>query len=294
MEQQLVSLRAGLKNVDWNLRAEVAPGDYYKEDVLYCGTCNKPKEKKIVGNVMGTFFRTIPCDCEKTARAQQAAEERILAAERQAEELRREKEKRRVQSFPDRRMTEWTFASDDKSNPELSELAKRYANNFYSIRDEGMGLLLFGGVGTGKTYITACIVNALIDFDFNCLVTSFSRLCNQIYDMKTGRQEYIDSLNEYDLLVIDDLGVERGTEYMGEIVQNVIDSRYRANKPIIVTTNLTGEELKHPRDIRSSRVYSRLYEMCYPFEVKGVDKRKLQLKEKSTRFRKMLGYEDEL
>ena len=109
-------------------------------------------------------------------------------------------------------------------------------------------------------------------------MTNFARLTNVISGMYEGKQEYLDRLNEYDLMVIDDLASERNTEYMGEIVQNIIDSRYRSGLPLIITTNLTADELKHPADIRKERVYSRLFEMCIPIEVKYQDRRKNRLK----------------
>ena len=107
--------------------------------------------------------------------------------------------------------------------------------------------------------------------------------------MYDGKQEYIDGLNQFDLLVIDDLASERDTEYMGEIVQNIIDSRYRSNLPLIITTNLTSDELKHPSTIRKERIYSRLFEMCVPVEVKGSDRRKEKLINNYREFKEMLG-----
>ena len=67
------------------------------------------------------------------------------------------------------------------------------------------------------------------------------------------------------LLIIDDFGMERGTEYGLEQVYNVIDSRYRSGKPLIVTTNLTLDSLQNPQDTAHARIYDRLLEMCpYP------------------------------
>ena len=109
------------------------------------------------------------------------------------------------------------------------------------------------------------------------MVTNFARLVNTISGMYGGKQEYIDGLNQFDLLVIDDLASERDTEYMGEIVQNIIDARYRSGLPLIVTTNLTSEELKFPAEIRKQRIYSRLFEMCVPVEVTGTDRRRQKL-----------------
>ena len=58
--------------------------------------------------------------------------------------------------------------------------------------------------------------------------------------------------------------MERGTEYGLELVYNVIDSRCRSGKPLIMTTNLTLEELQNPEDTAPARIYDRLTEMCTP------------------------------
>ena len=107
--------------------------------------------------------------------------------------------------------------------------------------------------------------------------------------MFEGRQQYLDSLNNFPLLVLDDLNTERQTEYMMEIVYNVIDARYRANLPLIVTTNLTREELMNPADMRYKRVFSRLFEMCTPIEVVGADRRHAALKNDIAATKQLLG-----
>ena len=75
--------------------------------------------------------------------------------------------------------------------------------------------------------------------------------------------------------MIDDFAMERSTEYVNEIVYNVIDSRYRSGKPLIVTTNLSKKDLDNPPDIDNERIYSRIKEMCFPVEVKGTDRRSI-------------------
>jgi DNA replication protein DnaC len=107
--------------------------------------------------------------------------------------------------------------------------------------------------------------------------------------MWEGKQEYLDSLNNYPLLVLDDLSTERQTEYMLEIVYNVIDARYRAKLPLIITTNLTREELMNPADIRYKRIFSRLFEMCTPIEVEGHDRRHAALKNDIAATKQLLG-----
>ena len=120
-------------------------------------------------------------------------------------------------------------------------------------------------------------------------MTNFSRLVNTIQSMREGKQEYLDSLNDYDLLVIDDLSSERDTEFMNEIVMNVIDSRYRSGLPLIITTNITADELKNPSDIRKERIYSRLMQMCFPIEVSGKDRRKSILRQDFGEYKDLLG-----
>lgn len=246
-------------------------GDYLVDGLLYCGKCKTAKQVRV--NIFDTI-RTPYCLCRCASEEREAEEQ-----ERKRLEFEREINKNRSIGFLDRDLIKCTFDKDDRSNAKLSDVAHRYVDHFKDMRERGKGLLLYGTVGTGKTFISSCIANALIDKGYSCLVTNFARITNTLSGLYEGKQDYIDGLNKFSLLVIDDLASERDTEYMGEIVQNVIDARYRAGLPLIITTNLTAEELKQPADIRKQRVYSRLFEMCIPFEVNGKDRRKEKLKE---------------
>lgn len=88
---------------------------------------------------------------------------------------------------------------------------------------------------------------------------------------------------------LDDFGMERGTEYALEQIYNVIDSRYRTARPLIVTTNLTLEELKNPTDVAHSRIYDRLLEMCVPVCCAGQSQRSEAAQEKLNRLKKLAG-----
>ena len=185
-------------------------------------------------------------------------------------------------------MMQWTFANDDMENEQITKAMKRYVDNFPELKRQGKGLLLYGSVGRGKTYAACEVANALIDKGYSVLVTNFSRVLNTLQST-FEKQEYIDSLNKFALLVIDDLGIERSTEFAKEQVYNIIDSRYRAGLPLIITTNLTSDELKHPNEMRKQRIYSRLFEMCMPLEVAGADRRKQKLKEEYGTLGNLLG-----
>ena len=65
------------------------------------------------------------------------------------------------------------------------------------------------------------------------------------------------------------LEMERGTEYALEQIYNIVDSRYRSQKPLIVTTNLTLAEIQYPQDTAHARIYDRLLEMCVPISCIG-------------------------
>lgn len=245
-------------------------GDYIEDGLLHCGKCHTPKQCRV--ELFGEMRTPMClCKCEQEKRDAEEQERKRLEFQRHIKSLRK-------MGFPDSEMERWTFERDDHSNEKISTVAHNYVENFAEMKEKGKGLLLYGTVGTGKTFISACIANALIEKGHPCLVTNFARLTNTISGMFEGKQDYIDGLGKFHLIVIDDLASERDTEYMGEIVQNVIDARYRSGLPLIITTNLTSEELKHPAEMRKQRIYSRLFEMCIPVEVKGKDRRKEKLK----------------
>lgn len=255
--------------------------DYIEDGLLYCGNCRTPKQCRV--ELFGEM-RTPRCLC-KCAKEKRDREEAEYRAREKAQEIQR----MRSVGFPDRDMLSWRFENDDNSNQRMTGICKRYVENFSEMRKKGKGLLLFGPVGTGKTFFAACIANALIDSGYPCLVTNFARLTNTLTGMFEGKQEYLDSLNRYALLVIDDLASERNTEYMNEVVFNLIDARYRSGLPIIITTNLTAQELTNPADMSKQRVYSRLFEMCFALEVKGKDRRKQKMIADRTELEDLLG-----
>jgi DNA replication protein DnaC len=257
-------------------------GDYKGNDnLIYCGKCKTAKQVKIeVNGVKMTPFCMCKCEAEKYEKEKEA--EKAIA-------LRQQIERNRAAGFPEVQMQKWTFEKDDRANAKISDICQRYVENFPKMKTKGKGLMFLGGFGTGKTFLAACIANALLDEGFTVLMTNFPRLINTIYGMREGKQEYIDSLNKYSLLIIDDLGVERQSEYVAEIVQNIIDSRYRAGLPMVITTNLSPKDFTETQDIAKSRLYSRISEMCLPLIVKGVDRRKANAADSDKELTELLG-----
>ena len=210
----------------------------------------------------GYFMPRCICQC------QQEAEEQRKAAEERQRRMERIK-RRKAQGLQDRYLYDYTFANDNGKNP-LMDKARAYVENWKGAYKSNIGLLLFGDVGTGKSFFAGCIANALLDQDVPVLMTNFPTILNRLTGMfSEDRSEFIASFDEYDLLIIDDLGVERSTEYAMEQMFFVIDSRYRSRRPMIITTNLKLSELKNPPDLAHARIYDRILERCAPILFDG-------------------------
>lgn len=253
--------------------------EYLGEDgLLHCRICGGPRQTVITIFEMTKTVRCV-CSCAKVEEAQRKERERREAADR-----------RRGICFQGTGMAGWNFANDDGARPELSNAARRYAENFPQYRKDSKGLLLYGNVGTGKTYLAACIANAVIDQGYRAIMTNFAQVANKLQST-WEKQEYIDDLCGYDLLILDDLGAERKSEYMQEMVWNIIDARYRAGGPVIVTTNLTPDELAAPADIGYSRIYDRILERCLAVKVDGRSRRRSAAVQNKNEMRRQLGME---
>ena len=173
----------------------------------------------------------------------------------------------KTSGLQDKALYDYTFARDNGINPEI-KLAHNYVSNWEEMKSNASGLLIWGDVGTGKSFFAGCIANALLEKGIPVLMTNFSRILNTLTGMHfEDRNQFINSLNRYSLLIIDDLGIERNSDFVLEQVFNVIDSRYRSKKPLIITTNLTLSELNNAADIAHKRIYDRILERCIPVRI---------------------------
>lgn len=255
--------------------------DYEKDGLLYCGLCNTPKQGKYpVGD--GKYLTPrILCKCETEKRDREAEEARRQKALLDIERLRRE-------GIQDEKLLNCTFSIDNSPQSKHSQAFRRYCDKWQEVRQKNLGLILFGDVGTGKSFYSGCIANEIINrYAMPVIVTSIPRILRQLFDID-DKEGYIRRLVSVPLLVIDDLGAERETDYALEQVYTVIDERYKAEKPLIVTTNLSYEELKNPTDIRYKRIYDRVIEMCVPFNVEGVSRREEKARQKKQEAKKLL------
>lgn len=257
-------------NQRWLNEQEIHEGDWFEGEILYCGKCKKPRRqyKEFQGKPL---LAKVMCECE--------------AAESEKQRLAEEEEKRQQrvrelkacsgidEKYRDARFETFIVESD---NAKPKRIALRYCDIFADMRARNQGLLLWGGVGTGKTYMAACIGNRIMENLHTVTMTSFVKILQKKSSFNTEEDEekFIHNLNRASLLIIDDLGAERSTDYALEKVYNIVDSRYRSGKPVIYTTNLSLREMKATTDIRYARIYDRIFETCHPVEFTGASWRK--------------------
>ena len=255
--------------------AVLGPDEYIdaEDGLVHCSVCRERRMSVVKRNFFqGYFFPRCPCSCqieeEQKKKAHQAQRERMERIKR-----------RRAHGLRDKSLQQYIFDHDNGSNP-VMEKARAYVLNWKEAFRNNTGLLLFGDVGTGKSFFAGCIANALIDHDVPVLMTSFPTILNHLTGVyPEERVEFINSLNEYDLLIIDDLGVERSTEFAMEQMFEVIDKRYRSGKPMIITTNLTLNQMRNPPDLAHARIYERILERCAPILFSGENFRKQKAEE---------------
>ena len=237
--------------------------DYTGEDgLLYCGKCHTPKQTRLE-NISFFGDRPLPvaCQCRREQEEREKAEQERRRHDDRVASLRKV-------CFTDPAMYRWTFENDN-GNCEQMKLARLYVDRFPEMEKENIGYLLWGAVGTGKSFFAGCIANALLEQEIPVRMTNFASILNDLNATFEGRNEYIDRLCKCRLLILDDFGMERGTEYSLEQVYNVIDARSRSGKPLIVTTNLTLSQLQNPIDTAHARIYDRVLNMCAPIRFIG-------------------------
>lgn len=262
---------------------------YISDGIEMCSKCHTPREKFVTvksdtGNIKITYKERILCQCEE--------EEYNRKLKLRYQEISMAKiEKLRAASLMDKRFYSQTFdkAIVNESNQNQMSICKNYVENFDAMLEKGCGLLFTGEVGTGKTYAAACIANALIEKKFPVVMTSFVKLIENVLKDYQSESSMMEMLDKADLLILDDLGAERKTEFALEKVYNIIDRRYRCGKPMILTTNIPLEKIKSESDIRYKRVYDRIIETVIPVQFSGSSLRRRNPIGKDEEIRRLLG-----
>lgn len=245
-----------------------------------CRVCGKRKENEY--SMIGRRFRVrCLCECEQ-------AEQKKLQEEQQKREFALHVHALKTVGLTDRRFYEWRFDNDNGRNLKM-KLAYSYVQKWPQMKEKNIGYILWGEVGTGKSFFAGCIANALMEQGIRVMMTNFSRILNELNSRFEGRNEFIGHLVSYPLLIIDDFGIERNSAFVMEMIYNVIDRRYCSKLPLIITTNLSYEEMTDPDlDTDYRRIYSRLFEMCIPICFDGEDIRQEEKEQKRKEFQQII------
>src|SRR5215210_3704530 len=169
--------------------------------------------------------------------------------------------------------------SMERRAPHVIRAVRQYCRSVDAQLDEGRGLWLFGGTGTGKTTLAMLVSKAAMEADRTVAIYSLPRLLGLLRDSYGDDAPY--SLNELlerlcavDLLHIDDVGAEQSSPWVLEQLYTIVNTRYEDGRSLLLTTNLDREQLVQQI---GERTVSRIYEICGdPLPMWGEDNRILR------------------
>ena len=260
-----------------DLKQEKSPKEKIYHPTKKCSICGMPYvENHMLSEslikILGDKIRYIPsCKCHETFYENKLNE---LSRENQRERILNRGKKYKNFSVIDNKFLNSTFENADAT--ENISVCKKFAEAF-TKKKVNVGLILYGDSGTGKSFASACIGNYLMERGKSVMALNLGLYLARLKsDWSRTETEILDKISECDLLIIDDFGAERITDWVLEKVFLLIDVRYKSEKPIIISTNL---EYRKDRECDIARVFGkrvkdRINEMCYPLFFYGESRRK--------------------
>jgi len=173
-----------------------------------------------------------------------------------------------------------SYNAETDSQKAAFKLAQNLTHEYPAV---SRGLLLMGTVGVGKTHLAVSILKGLTERGFRCLFYDFASLLKEIqdsYNPNTHASEFgvLAPVLKADVLVLDELGGSKPTDWVRDTMAHVINTRYNDKKLTIFTTNYTDERRTERDEVLEDRIgtrlRSRLYEMCKTVVIDGKDYRK--------------------
>lgn len=233
-----------------DFRAVPKRGDWYDEDgTLRCGNCGQPKECVVDRWAIPGMDRDEPryltlacaCECEGArAEADPGREGRL--------------NRLRAECYDIPGLSGVTFAQDDGRSPEAVSAVREY---LVSFGPDSPGLYLHGRGGTGKTWAAAALVNELLSRGVRCAFSSLPLLASGM-----DYQGAVARLASCSLVVLDDVGAERGTDTMREGSTVIVDALYAKGTRIVATSNATLGAMEEA----DPRLGRRLSDRCIPID----------------------------
>lgn len=168
--------------------------------------------------------------------------------------------------FRKRRFETFDASVDENAYRKCLDYSEHYKDT------ERNSLLIVGGYGSGKTHLAASIGNKLMDGGVSVLFDTFGGHLNKLkLEFNGGRSVYLNQMKTVDMLMLDDIGKEKQSEWSQSVMFDVVNYRYEHLLPIVMTTNLNKDSLA---EYLGEAIWSRLCEMCIGVATKGGDYRR--------------------
>lgn len=273
------SIGQALKEMEVSMQNTIRPlkeDEYLGEDgLIYCKNCNTKRQTDIL--IFGRH-QPVMCYCQSQEYHKEEERQRQLEKQRIVDKLKKA-------SLLGEKYKNTTFENTEMTSKEFEKIysrCKKYCEVADVVLDKGIGIYLFGNKGTGKSHITSCMANELMNKYYTVLYTNFAEISKYIRGTfnKTNETEYdfLERLTNIDFLFIDDFGTEIVTKnnqdvWLQEKVFEVVNKRYNNNKPIIFTSNYSLRELIEERGI-ADKTIDRINEICEIMKLEGNSYRK--------------------
>lgn len=255
---------------------KINDNDYYNENnILCCGNCHEEKEFVFPNG------NKVPCVCK-------------CEMERMENEERLERKQSFIRNnikYIDSEYRDFYLKDIDNSNKDF-DFAFRFVEKFDELKKLKTGLYIYGDTGNGKTTIAKAIANEIFQKEYRVLMMSCNKAIQKINEGNGNTQENIlhfkQVIKDSDLIVLDDFGASRETDYQLEKIYNLINYLYENKKVIIITTNISRIDLGKEDNMTKKRIFDRIIEMTYGIYIKSVGVRKDLARSKINEIEKLL------
>lgn len=261
---------------------------YFEDgECKFCG--RKLKRKKLIFNIGNTEMKIDQelerCTCQSATNYWKLQDEKAERIKKEKEEWMKQDRIRKLYEYSkiNPRLKGYMFENfrTEELNRKALVKAKDYADQV--LFKKSKSLIITGNVGTGKTHLASSIANYLIKNEVRVIFGTLINLLGEVKDTYKNdaktESNIIERYSKVPLLIIDDLGKEKPSEWTLEKLFTIINNRYENNLPIVITTNYNRDQLRerlanNQNYIIADSIISRLYQMCSGISLKGSDKRK--------------------
>lgn len=256
-----------INNLDQNMHNSHNENTYIEDGLLHCSICKEPLQT-IINHPFTGEERIVNCVCQCKMDELKREDEARRNYEKQ-----REIEKLQKSSLLGDRYKNVFFDNSITGINETFDAAfrrcKSYCEVSSKVLENGYGIYIYGDSGTGKTHLTACMVNELIKQHRPTLFTNFFEISQIIRgtfkNSKDSEIDMIERISNIDFLFLDDLGTEKVIKngednWLQEKIFEILNKRYNNKKPTIFTSNYSLEELITNRGLMEKTV-DRILEM---------------------------------